>query len=385
MCGISGFIGESKNLEASFAILSKLFEKSEIRGTDAAGYWMTESGEDGRIFYHKQPGASSELVKSEKWKSVCKNNVNLALVHARGASRGYGDPLQNMNNHPFVNDKKNIALVHNGKMDDNEYNFLSSKYTVKTECDSEILLRIFEYAKLRYGKEDLKKYIGDLPYPHRMAGIKDIFSIINNGHMAVAIGEYDRKNVRCLWLFRNLYRPLWAIDLRDSLGQIFFISDPNIWHDAISEINQFKYFAYNSKICPVPDSEMWFLKIDEKQKHASLPIKYEIVKSEPKAWNGNDIYNNLHDDDDIEVDVVTTMQDQKIDNIICPDDMVKCDKIIDSIEKEIKKIQELSRSICVTSQVLIRNNTLSLSEAEQILSLLEEQSKSMKSIDDILS
>ena len=38
-----------------------------------------------------------------------------------------------------------------------------------------------------------------------------------------------------------------------------------------------------------------------------------------------------------------------------------------------------------TIQNLIRNNTLSLSEAEQILSLLEEQNKSIKLIDNILS
>ena len=55
------------------------------------------------------------------------------------------------------------------------------------------------------------------------------------------------------------------------------------------------------------------------------------------------------------------------------------------IEKETKKIQDICNSICVTSQNLIRNNTLSLSEAEQILSLLEEQNKSIKLIDNILS
>ena len=61
MCGIAGFIGESKNSQASFAILSKLFSKVEIRGVDAAGYWMAETGNQGRIFYHKQPGKSSDI------------------------------------------------------------------------------------------------------------------------------------------------------------------------------------------------------------------------------------------------------------------------------------------------------------------------------------
>ena len=102
MCGIAGFIGESKNSQASFSILTKLFEKVESRGIDAAGFWLAENGKNGRIFYHKQPGRSSEFVHGEVWKSCSNIDINLALVHARGASKGYGDPSINKNNHPFV-------------------------------------------------------------------------------------------------------------------------------------------------------------------------------------------------------------------------------------------------------------------------------------------
>jgi len=385
VCGIAGFIGESKNSQASFAILSKLFSKVEIRGVDAAGYWMAETGNQGRIFYHKQPGKSSDLVKSDTWKANVDININLALVHARGASRGYGDPLINKNNHPFVNQNKNVALIHNGKIHDDEYVNLLSKYQVKTDCDSEILLRIFEYAKWKYSKEDLDKYVGQLPYAHRMAGIKDIFSVINHGHMAVAIGEYDTNNNRCLWLFRNEHRPLWAVDLRSSLGQIFFVSEPSIWYESINELSEFSHITKIAKICEIPEEELWYFHVNNDNNYASVPMKFSVVKSEPKLWIKSEPAQFL-DDDDISVDVVTSINDDVDNNIICNhDEIFKADILINSIEKEIAKIHDVCKSICISSQVLIRNNTLSISEAEQILSLLEEQNRSIKTIDGILS
>ena len=384
MCGITGFIGESKNISASFAILTKLFSKVEVRGTDAAGYWMAESGNQGRIYFHKQPGKSSDLVKSDLWKSNEKISFNLALVHARGASRGYGDPSINKNNHPFCNQNKNIALVHNGKIDDIEYTNLLTKYQINTDCDSEIILRIFEYAKWRYNKEELKNYIGELPYPHRMAGIKDIFSVINNGHMAVAIAEYDVNNNRCLWLFRNAYRPLWAIDLRTHLGQIFFVSEPSIWHDSINELDDYQYITRSAKLCEIPDEELWYFNINNSNNHACLPQKFSIIKSEPKKWMKNE-QAQFVEDDDIKVDVVSSIDDD-LKNLSCMDDEIfKADTLINSIEKEIQKIQNVCKSICISSQVLIRNNSISIAEAEQILSLLEQENKSIKNIDNILN
>ena len=380
MCGISGYIGESKNLEASFIFLSKLFEKLESRGLDAAGYWMTESGDSGSVLYHKQPGKSSDLVKSELWKNNSKYNLNLAIVHARGASRGYGDPNLNRNNHPFVNNNKNIALVHNGKIDDLEYNSLIEKYKVKTDCDSEILLRIFEYAKARYSKNNLENYVGDLPYAHRMAGIKDIFSVINTGHMAVSIGEYDESNNRCLWLFRNKHRPLWVVDLRIQLGQIFFVSEPSIWHEAMEEVKNFKTIIKSAKICEIPHEELWFFNTNNNNKHANVPVKYMIAKSNPKLWKIEESAEFV-DDEEIKLNVITTIKDEEEDEEVNTYE----EDYLYKIEKETKKIQDICNSICVTSQNLIRNNTLSLSEAEQILSLLEEQNKSIKLIDNILS
>jgi len=80
------------------------------------------------------------------------------------------------------------------------------------------------------------------------------------------------------------------------------------------------------------------------------------------------------------LNVITTIKDEEDEEVNTYEE-----DYLYKIEKETKKIQDICNSICVTSQNLIRNNTLSLSEAEQILSLLEEQNKSIKLIDNILS
>ena len=69
MCGICGFIGESKKPVLTYQIITNLLEKSEIRGIDATGFWGTENGVDGSVIYHKEPIRSSDFVK-KKWLEV---------------------------------------------------------------------------------------------------------------------------------------------------------------------------------------------------------------------------------------------------------------------------------------------------------------------------
>jgi glucosamine--fructose-6-phosphate aminotransferase (isomerizing) len=235
MCGLAGFIGYSKKPFLSHLLISKLFEKSEKRGTDAAGFWAAEKG-DGKIFYCKEPSPSSQFIKNNSYQEALKHNLDLILVHARGASKDVGGPQFNENNHPFVSDDNLISLIHNGRIE--EYDSLKENYKLSGNCDSEILLKIYEYNQ------------------KRLNGIKKIFELINEGHMAVAIGE-KHHDERCLWLFRNEYRPLWIIDLVESLNQIFFVSEPSIWLESVKEC-RFK-LGYQ-KIIELPVKETW--KID---------------------------------------------------------------------------------------------------------------------------
>lgn len=384
MCGIAGYIGESNDRNATWSIISKVFEKLEVRGVDAAGFWMSEKGESGKILHHKQPGRSSDLVGSKAWNDVAAFDCDLSIVHARGASKGYGSPLVNQNNHPFISESGNIALAHNGKIDDDEYKFLKEKYGVKSECDSEILLRVFEHASRRYSLNDLDGYVGDLPYPHRMAGVKDIFSLINHGHMAVSIGEYDVGGKRCLWLFRNRFRPMWVFDLRSSLGQIFFVSEPSIWREAASEVGPYRKIMNSAKMTKLPDEELWFFHIDNDSRFVKSPIKMMVSKSSPKKWVF-DGFKVEPQGDDIEVDLVTTLNEADMEDGYPTDDSLASEMVLSEIEKQTKSICDICNSICANSQVLLGNNTISATEAEQVLSLLEEQKSSMAEIENILN
>lgn len=231
MCGLAGFIGSSKKPFFSNLLISKLFEKSEKRGIDAAGFWATQSGEKGKIFYYKEPLNSSLFIKNQYWQEILTYNIDLVLVHARGASKGVGAPEFNENNHPFISNDKLTALIHNGRIEDKEYNILKARFKPISECDSEVLLRIYEVNK----------------------SIKDIFDLIQEGHMAVAIGERC-SDKRVLWIFRNEYRPLWVVDVKEDLNQIFFVSEPSIWFESIEEC---KFRPKKQKLLEVPTEEIW--------------------------------------------------------------------------------------------------------------------------------
>jgi hypothetical protein len=239
MCGIVGFIGHSKQPTITFDLINSLLVVTEIRGDHATGFWCTAPKEDNRIVYHKEPIKAVDFVQKQIWKDVKKYNPDLLLGHCRYSSTGVGSEKINRNNHPHVATDGRVALVHNGRII--EYNYLKSHYKLSSDCDSEVLLRIFESGEEFYDQEDFLKK--ELPKASaecsaellsRVWGLKEIFSKVNFGSMATAIGERRDNCERTLWLFRNTGRPLALIDLRPTLGQIFFCSVPEIFRAAVS-------------------------------------------------------------------------------------------------------------------------------------------------------
>jgi len=257
MCGIAGYIGQSKKPKLSFELLTHLFDHLETRGFDASGVWGTESGKNGRVIYHKEPIRSSDFIQKDFWKDLRKVKTNMMLVHARWKSRGNGLAATNANNHPFVSADKRIGMVHNGTLE--EYKYLKDRYQILSDTDSEVLLRMFE--------DGLKD---EDDFDDRLNGIKDIWSVISRGAMAVAFGERVDDDRRFLYLFRNEHRPLWLADLRGLLGQIFFFSSPDIWYRAISGSNELKRVCSGTQnLIEVPTSQIWGMWIDEK--HPMIP------------------------------------------------------------------------------------------------------------------
>jgi hypothetical protein len=264
-CGIAGYVGKSKHPKITYKLATRLFERSETRGSDASGYWGCQSGDDGAVVYHKEPRKSTQFVHGEQWKRLGEMDLNILVMHARQSSQGMGDASFNKNNHPFTNNDKSLGLVHNGRI--YEYTSLKKRYQVKSDCDSEILLRIFEQS--RQDAQIPEPRGEDFKAPddicQSMMGIRQIFSYVNDSHMAVAIGERGEASRRDLWLFHNEKRPLWVIDARKVLGQVFFCSTPDIWRNALNDCPQAVSLLGGKKhmVCQMPTEEIWFFSIDD--------------------------------------------------------------------------------------------------------------------------
>lgn len=392
MCGIAGYIGESKKPILTYQLITNMFEKSECRGVDAAGYWGTESGIDGRVLYHKEPCKSSDFVKKNVWKLVCKHNPNLLLVHARGASKGVGEPRDNHNNHPFTSLDKSIGLIHNGRVDDAEYHSLKKKYGLQTECDSEILLRIFESGD-NYSIKELKEF-SDADHPQRLAGIRDIFSLINEGHMAVAVGERGDNGSRMLWLFRNRHRPLWIVDMREQLGQVFFVSEPAIWEEAIYDCSAIKSLSRTQKLIELPIEEIWQFKITAQEVCPKNVQRYEVCKESSTPWQfDGKKFDPVHRNGSFEV--ITNLDDK--DRILLPGQKPhppkelplpkiiqyefplhelkkKCDEMIDSIN-----------NIRIQTEQLVQEQSIQRHDFDQLLQDLEQQRQDLEGLSSIMS
>lgn len=113
-----------------------------------------------------------------------------------------------------------------------------------------------------------------------MMGLKEVFSRVNYGAMAVAIGEKCENNLsRRLWLFRDEERPLHVVDMRKTLGQIFFCSTAEIWKSAVESCPSVKdYIPADQVIIEFPAYQVWMLGLDH-----GTPVSAGLEAAEPAA------------------------------------------------------------------------------------------------------
>lgn len=268
MCGIAGFIGNSKEPDLSYSLISSLFVQAESRGIDASGFWAVTSNH--QIIYHKEPTKSSDFVGQSVWQEV-DHDCSIMLVHARGASVGVGSSLFNANNHPFVSTDQKIALVHNGRIPDEEYHPLYGSYDLESTCDSEVLLKLFESGE---GSSNILK---------KLSGIQNIWRHVVDGHMAVAIGEFGK--TKKLWLFRNEHRTMWSVDLREQLGQIFFFSSDDMWTNSVFGSNLlYKHFR-KANIHLLATEEIKLMELKKSGKIAKKTFKVQKGVKKQKQYD----------------------------------------------------------------------------------------------------
>lgn len=283
MCGIFGYIGKSKNPAVTYELASQLLLASEERGKDATGFYGCEIGLDGKILADKEPAQSSNYFTGEVWqKLVPRFDMDLFIGHCRQSSAGVGSEKINKNNHPHFSSDFCTALVHNGRIA--EFSALKKLYDLRSDCDSEILLTIFEASEelIATRENDLRRDFPefDLKIAAHFYGLKDIFSRTNMSQMAVACADRLPDGTRYLYLFRDDGRPLHIVDMKEKLGQVFFFSTPEIWKNAVEACKTIKdYLPTPHKIYELKPLQICFLYTDV---DGNVSTKaYKITKSKP--------------------------------------------------------------------------------------------------------
>lgn len=135
MCGIVGYVGPHQ----AQPILLKGLKRLEYRGYDSAGIaLLTDEG----LMVAKSAGKIARLEETLGNKECfCTHGI----AHTRWAT--HGEPTK-LNAHPHTDDKGEIALVHNGIIENFRTlkEFLSRQgHEIKTETDTEILVHLIRF------------------------------------------------------------------------------------------------------------------------------------------------------------------------------------------------------------------------------------------------
>jgi len=75
---------------------------------------------------------------------------------------------------------------------------------------------------------------------------------IKNSEYAFVFSDLLKDKVS-LWLVKNDKRPLYIIDLKESLNQYFFVSTIEIWQNSISNIKNINKLLGNYNIINIPE------------------------------------------------------------------------------------------------------------------------------------
>ncbi len=132
MCGIIGFTGGKK---VSVDLLMEGLKRLEYRGYDSAGLaWQVRS----KVRIRKRAGKVDTL-----WNDLPKDlEVIAGIAHTRWATHG---PPNDINAHPHTNETGDIAVVHNGVIDnfgELKADLIARGHTFSSETDTEILAHL---------------------------------------------------------------------------------------------------------------------------------------------------------------------------------------------------------------------------------------------------
>lgn len=138
MCGIVGYIGQRQ----AYPILIKGLHRLEYRGYDSAGIALINPAGELGVFKTKGKVADLEAL-------VANRDVTgtVGIGHTRWAT--HGEP-NDANAHPHYSQTKNLALIHNGIIEN--YAVIKNElkahgYNFRSDTDTEVLVQFIEYVK----------------------------------------------------------------------------------------------------------------------------------------------------------------------------------------------------------------------------------------------
>ncbi len=158
MCGIVGYVGKRN----ACPILIKGLHRLEYRGYDSAGVALV--GDEGTLNVYKCKGKVADLEHFLEGKDL---TGSIGIAHTRWATHGVPNDV---NAHPHYSESENIALIHNGIIEN--YRVLKDAlvengYTFRSSTDSEVLVNLIEYVRttnncslLEAVQQALKQVIG---------------------------------------------------------------------------------------------------------------------------------------------------------------------------------------------------------------------------------
>lgn len=136
MCGIVGYVGGRD----ACPILLKGLHRLEYRGYDSAGVALV--GASGALNVYKCKGKVADLERFLDGKDTC---GSIGIAHTRWATHGVPNDV---NAHPLYSESENIALIHNGIIENYRVlkdALIENGYTFRSNTDSEVLVNLIEY------------------------------------------------------------------------------------------------------------------------------------------------------------------------------------------------------------------------------------------------
>ena len=190
MCGIVGYVGRRD----ACPILIKGLHRLEYRGYDSAGVALVNP--DGRLNVFKCKGKVSDLEHFLDGKDL---GGNIGIAHTRWATHGVPNDA---NAHPHYSDSGNIALIHNGIIENYRVlkeALIENGYTFKSDTDTEVLVNLIEYIRtsnnctlLEAVQQALKQVIGAYAIAVVEKGNQDqIIAARRSSPMVIGIGDKE--------------------------------------------------------------------------------------------------------------------------------------------------------------------------------------------------